>query len=158
LDFGALALIGAIEMFAKVISRWGLDGAFMRYYLDRDEGERRQRLTSTILGFILGANLVLFSVALLVSGPLSRGLFDAAPQYVLALRLMLINTFLIALTFVPFHSMRMRNQAATYSAFTFARSIGTVIFRIVLVIGLRLGVTGWYLADLTVTLILMPLL
>ena len=44
--------------------------------------------------------------------------------------------------------MRMRNEAATYSAFTFARSAGTVVLRIVLVIGLRLGVTGMYLADL----------
>ena len=41
-----------------------------------------------------------------------------------ALRLMLVNTFLIAFTFVPFHVMRMQNEAVTYSAFTFARSAG----------------------------------
>jgi len=35
--------------------------------------------------------------------------------------------------------VRMRNEAATFSAFAFGRSVGTVILRIVLVIGARLG-------------------
>jgi hypothetical protein len=52
---------------------------------------------------------------------------------------MLINTFLISLTFVPFHVMRLRNQALTYSALTFGRSAGTLILRILLVIKLGWG-------------------
>ncbi len=65
---------------------------------------------------------------------------------------MLINTFLISLTFVPFHVMRLRNEAATYSALVFARSAGTVAAQILLVIGLGWGLTGWFAADLIVTL------
>ena len=54
--------------------------------------------------------------------------------------------------------MRCANAAVTYSALTFARSAGTLVLRIVLVIGLRLGITGIYLADLVVTLDPVPLL
>ena len=154
-DFGGLALLLALEAFAKVISRWGLDGAFMRFYLDRDDGSSRQQFASTIVWFILGADLVLFGGALLASGAVGRRLFDS-PIYLPALRLMLINIFLISVTFVPFHTMRMRNQAATYSAFSFARSVGTMLLRPLFVIVLHWGVTGLYLADLVVTIALWP--
>jgi O-antigen/teichoic acid export membrane protein len=154
-DYGALALVGAIEAFAKVISRWGLDGAFMRYYHDR--GADLPRLASTILWFLLGVDVLVFGTGLGLTVWLGPRLF-ADPGYVTALRVMLVNTFLISFTFLPFHSMRMRNEAASYSLFAFARSVGTLLLRIALVIILGLGLTGIYLADLVVTLALLPFL
>lgn len=154
-DYGALALIGALEAFARIASRLGLDGAFMRFYHER--GDLLPRMASTIVWFLLAANVVLFGTAGLVSGWLGGWLFDD-PQYVRALRLMLLNTFLMALTFVPFHAMRMQNEAITYSAFAFARSAGTLVLRIVFVIGLGYGLTGMYVADLVVTVALVPLM
>lgn len=156
-DYGALATIGAIEMLAKLVSRWGLDGAFMRYYHDRPAGGPLERLTSTIVWFTLAADVVVFGAALAGAGALAGWLFPGTP-YLPAFRLMLINTFLISLTFVPFHVMRLRNEAATYSALVFARSAGTVAAQILLVLGLGWGLTGWFAADLIVTLLLMPVL
>jgi O-antigen/teichoic acid export membrane protein len=156
-DYGALALIGAIEMIAKIISRWGLDGSFMRFFHDRDEHGTLPRLTSTIVWFTLAADALVFGVLLILSGSIAAWLFPH-PTYLLAFRFMLVNTFLISLTFIPFHSMRMRNEATTYSALVFARSIGTVIMRIVLIIGLRWGLAGSYAADLVMTIILLPIL
>lgn len=154
-DYGALAILIALEAFAKVISRLGLDGAFMRYFHDR--GDDVPRLASTIAWFLVATNAVLFGGAWLAAPALGRRLFDD-PQYIGALRLMLVNTALMSLTFIPFHVMRLKNQAATYSAFAFARSIGTLILRIVFVIGLGQGVTGMYAADLVVTLVIVPLM
>jgi O-antigen/teichoic acid export membrane protein len=154
-DYGALALIGAVEAFAKVASRWGLDGAFMRYYHER--GDAMPRFTSTILWFLLAVNVVVFGIALALTGPIAGRIFDD-PSYVVALRLMLLNIFLVAFTFVPFHTMRLRNEAATYSAFTFARSVGQLILRIVCVISLGMGITGWYVADVAVTVVLLPMM
>jgi len=71
---------------------------------------------------------------------------------------MLVNMFLVTFTFFPFHAMRLRDAAVAYSALTFTRSAGTLVLRIVLVIGYGLGITGVYLADLALTLILWPLL
>ena len=154
-DYGALALIIAIEAFAKVFSRLGLDGAFMRYFHER--GDDLPRFSSTIAWFLLMVNVVAFSAAWWLAAPLGRRLFND-PQYITALRLMLINTFLITLTFIPFHVMRMKNMAATYSGFTFARTVGTLVLRIVLVIGLGWGISGMFAADLVVTLVLLPLM
>ncbi|MEO8480729.1 MAG: lipopolysaccharide biosynthesis protein [Acidobacteriota bacterium] len=156
-DFGALALIGAIEAFSKVINRWGLDGAFMRYYHERDEGRHRQVMTSTIIWFMVVANGTLLAITLLASGRLAR-MMSLGPEYLPALRLMLVNIALVAFTFVPFHVMRLRHEAAVFSMFTFARSVGTVVLRILFVIGLRYGVAGVYLSDLLLTLVLLPLM
>jgi O-antigen/teichoic acid export membrane protein len=156
-DLGALLIILSIETFAKVISRWGLDGAFMRFYLDREDGAPRQRMASTILWFVLGADAILLAVALLASRWVAGRLFED-PDNLVALRLMLVNTFLMSLTFAPFHSMRMRDQAATYSAFSFARSVGTLALRVLFVIVAGLHVTGMYLADLVLTLLILPVL
>ena len=156
-DYGAIAIITSIETFAKIINRWGLDGAFMRFFLERPEGRPRQQLTSSILLFMLIVDGVLLLLALAGSGVFIRTLFDDA-NYAVALRLMFVNTFLLGFTFVPFLVMRIGNEARAYSAFTFARSAGTTLLRVAFVIGAGLGVTGIYLADLLVTFALLPLL
>jgi len=156
-DFGALGALTAVEAFIKVINRWGLDGAFMRFYLERDAGEPRRRMASSIALFLIGANSLLLALGLVGASWLAN-VRHIDPGYALSLRLMLVNITLISLTFFPFHVMRMENAAISYSAFTFARAAGTVILRIVLVIGLRTGLAGVYLSDLTMTLILLPLL
>jgi O-antigen/teichoic acid export membrane protein len=154
-DYGALGLIIAIEMIARILSRWGLDGAFMRFYGERAAGRPLETLTSTIVWFVLAADVVLFGVLFALSGWIGRSLF---PAELTAFRLMLLNTFLLGLTFVPFHVMRLRNQATAYSGLVFARSAGTVAVRLVLVIGLGWGLTGWFAADVIVTLALLPIL
>lgn len=154
-DYGALSLILAIEGLTKIVSRWGLDGAFMRYYHDRPAGQALETLTSTIVWFTLAADSLAFLVLFGASGWIAEQLF---PGYAIAFRLMLVNTFLISLTFVPFHLMRLRNEAATYSALVFARSAGTVLLQAVLVIGLGWKLAGWFAADLIVTIVLLPIL
>lgn len=156
-DYGALGLIGAIEMVARIVSRWGLDGAFMRYFHERPTGGSIERLTSTIVWFILAADIAVFGAAFAASGWIGARLFPE-PVYVLALRLMLLNTFLLSLTFVPFHVMRLRNEAVTYSALAFARSAGTVLLQGAMVIGLGWGLAGWVAADVLMTLFLLPVL
>ncbi|HXT71507.1 MAG TPA: lipopolysaccharide biosynthesis protein [Vicinamibacterales bacterium] len=156
-DYGAIAIITAFEGIAKIVSRLGLDGAFMRHFHDRAAGGPLERMASTIVWFLLGVNILVFAPAIALSGWVGdRFMHNIA--YVPAFRLMLINTFLISLTFVPFHLMRLRNEAVTYSGFVFARSAGTTLLRGVLVMGLGWGFTGWYAADLILTLALWPLL
>jgi O-antigen/teichoic acid export membrane protein len=156
-DYGALAVIISIETFTRVVSRLGLDGAYMRAYHDRAEDGTLPRLTSTLLYAVLGFNAALAAIAIAGSAWLAGWLLEGT-QYVRALQLMFLNTALISATFIPFHLMRLRNQAVAFSAFTFSRSIGTVILRIVFVIGMGWGVTGMYAADLVVTGVLVPLL
>ncbi len=156
-DYGSLGVVLAIEMIARIVSRWGLDGAFMRYYHDRPAGGPLERLTSTIVWFIAGADVIVFGVALAASGWIGAR-FSFQPPHLLALRLMLVNTFLISLTFVPYHSMRLRHEAATYSGLVFARSLGTLLLRIALILWLRWNIAGVFAADVIMTVILLPIL
>ncbi len=68
-----------------------------------------------------------------------------------ALRILLLNTFIIGFYFIPFHVLRMTNQPATFVALTTSRAAATLLTRFALIIGVGLGVTGFVLADLIVS-------
>ena len=68
-----------------------------------------------------------------------------------ALRILLLNTFVIGFYFIPFHVLRMTDRPTTFVALTTSRSAATLLTRFALIIGLDLGVTGFVLADLIVS-------
>jgi O-antigen/teichoic acid export membrane protein len=161
-DYGVLAQLGAVEVVAKIVFRCGLDGSFMRFYYDYPDDGDRQRLASTIFFFLLALNSALL-VASIATAPAAAGwLFawegNGVAARVLALRLVLANTFLIGFTFLPFHLLRMQKRAAEFSALTLARSISTLLLRIALVVGFGYGVLGIVVADLVVTVLVLAVL
>jgi O-antigen/teichoic acid export membrane protein len=155
-DYGALALLIGVEAVSKIAFRWGLDGAFMRFYHEPPDGNL-PRLASTLLFFLAGASGCLMIAAWLGSEALSRHLFGS-DVYLLPLRLVLINAFLLTFTFLPFHAMRMRQEAVAFSAFALARSTATLLLRLLLVVWADWRLLGIAVADLIVTSALIPLL
>jgi O-antigen/teichoic acid export membrane protein len=156
-DYGILALLGTVESLVKLCSRWGVDGSFMRFWYEcRDDGER-QRLSSTIFFFLLALNGALLLVSVLAAPFLSTRLLGS-PGYTLALQLVLLNTFAIAFTFIPFHVLRIQNRSREFSALTLARSVSTLVLRIVLIVGFGLGVMGIVVADVIVTGVMMAVI
>jgi O-antigen/teichoic acid export membrane protein len=156
-DYGVLALLGSVEVLAKIAFRLGLDGSFMRFYYDYDDPVARRRLASTIFFFLLAVNGALLALSVLLSPWLGDALFGSG-RHLRALQLTLLNTFAIGFTFFPFHLMRMEKRAAEFSALALARSVSTLVLRIVLVVGAGLGVMGVVLADTFVTAVLMLVL
>ena len=71
---------------------------------------------------------------------------------------MLLNTFAIGFTFIPFHVLRMQQRAREFSLLAFARSVSTLVLRLVLVVGLGYGVMGVVVADLVVTAVLLAVM
>ena len=139
-DYGALALILGVETFTKILFRFGLDGAFMREWQDCADDHARRTLTSTLLIFLILASGGLLLLAQLAMPWLAASLCGhAAGTYTVALRLVLLHTFLLTFTFVPFHLMRIEKAAVTFSAFTFGRSVTTLLLRILLVLQLGWG-------------------
>jgi O-antigen/teichoic acid export membrane protein len=149
-DYGILGLLGGIEAATKLFFRWGLDGSFMRFWYDCPDQAARQRLASTIFFFLLAVNAVLLGIALLAAPFLSSRMLGLS-GYTLALQLVLLNTFAIGFTFIPFHVLRMEQRTRDYSALTFARSAATLVLRVTLVVGLQLGIWGVVIADIVVT-------
>jgi O-antigen/teichoic acid export membrane protein len=156
-DYGILALLGGVEVIAKILFRCGLDGSFMRFFHDFDDNRGRQQLASTIFFFLLTLNGVVLLAALAASPWLARVLFDD-PVAALPLQLVLINTFVIAFTFFPFHVLRMENRSTEFSALAILRSAATVVVRLTLVVGAGLGLMGVVIADVAVTCALMIVL
>ncbi len=153
-DYGILALLASIEAPVKLFFRWGVDGAFMRYWTECSTDRDRQRLSSTLFFFLLAVNgtLLLLSIA---AAPILSGRLLHSTAYTLALQLVLINTFAIGFTFIPFHVLRLEKRAVEFTGLTFARSLSTLVLRIVLVMGMGLGVLGVVVADIVVTCALM---
>jgi O-antigen/teichoic acid export membrane protein len=152
-DYGVLALLGSVEAIVKLFFRWGVDGSFMRFWFDCADERARQRLASTLFLFLLGLNGVLLAAAV-VAAPFTASSIGGA-RHTLALQLVLLNTFAIGFTFIPFHVLRMEKRAREFSVLAFARSAATLILRLVLVIGLGYGVMGVVAADLIVTAVLL---
>ena len=155
-DYGILAQLGAVEVLTKIVARWGLDGSFMRFFYDSPEREDRQRLASSIFFFLLFSNGVLLLASMLGSRWLASALYSE--EGTTALRLVLLNTLVMSFTFLPFHVLRMEKRSIEYSLLTLARSVVTVVLRLVLIVGFGQGVLGVVLADVIVTAILMLVL
>jgi len=153
-DYGVLALLASVEATVKLFFRWGVDGAFMRFWYDCADESERQRLASTLFLFLLAANGVLL-VGSLVAAPFLSARLLQSEGYTLALQLVLMNTFAIGFTFIPFHVLRIQGRAREFSGLTLARSASTLVLRLVLVVGAGLGVMGVVVADVIVTAVLL---
>jgi O-antigen/teichoic acid export membrane protein len=149
-DYGIIAMLLTIEAVAKVVFRWGVDTAFMRLYYDCKDQQARQRLASTIFLFLLAVNGSLLFAAVALSGWLSRSIFGTA-EHGRLVTMVIANTFVVGFYFIPFQVLRIKEQSREFIALVFARSAGTLVLRLVLVIGARLGVFGVVAADLIVT-------
>jgi O-antigen/teichoic acid export membrane protein len=153
-EYGALAILLVFEAFLKPLQRAGLGDSFVRFFYDYPDEENRRTLAGTIVVSLLGVNAVLLLVLLLAAPQLAVTVLGTA-DYTLALSLLAINGAMAAFFVVPFSLLRIQERATRLASLTFARSLGTVLARLVLVVGLRLGVVGIMLADVVVTVVLL---
>jgi O-antigen/teichoic acid export membrane protein len=156
-DYGVIGLLLTVEAVSKILFRWGVDASFMRLYYDCPDRVSRQRLASTIFWFLAAVNGTLLLAALAATPALSRHLFST-DRYATVLALTLVNTFVVGFYFLPFHVLRIKGQSPRFIALSFSRSAGTLVLRLALVVGLKLGVLGVVLADVVVTAIFTALL
>ncbi|MFN8058816.1 MAG: polysaccharide biosynthesis C-terminal domain-containing protein [Vicinamibacterales bacterium] len=150
IDYGILGLLQSIEVVAKIVFRFGLDGSFMRMFFDCADDRARQRLASTIFLFLAIVDGLVLLPLLVFAGPLADRLFGIT-GYDHVLQLSLVNIFVMGFSFIPFHVLRIEERAVVFSALTLARSVGTIAARLTLVIGLGMGVFGVVLADIVVS-------
>lgn len=153
-EYGALALLLVLEAFLKPVYRLGLGTSFVRFYYDYTDERSRQTLAGTIVILLLGAGVVLLAILLAAAGDLTA-LVIGSSDYVRAFALLALNLALTSFFLVPFGILRVQERSTTLASITFARSSGTLIVRLVLVVGLGLGVLGIMLADVIVSLVLL---
>ena len=153
-EYGALAVLLLFEAFLKPVHRLGLGASFIRFYYDYDDAGDRKTLGGTVLLLLAGLNAGLLAL-LLLAAPAVTTLAFGSGVYTLAFVLLMVNGSTTSLFVVPFGLLRIQERPARLASLTFARSFGTVLVRLVLVVGLRQGVLGIMLADVIVTLVLL---
>jgi O-antigen/teichoic acid export membrane protein len=149
-EIGAFGILLGWEAIVRIVFRWGLEGAFLRLYYEQPDDETKRRLAGTIAILLAAANGVLLVLLMAASGLIDRLFFRTEPlQW--AFVLLVLNCFVSGFFFLPMTLFRVREQATRAASVTLVRSIGTIVLRILLVLGLRLGVTGLMIADLVVS-------
>jgi O-antigen/teichoic acid export membrane protein len=149
-DYGVWNMLLTASLVAKIVFRWGVDAAFMRFFYDCENDQARQRLASTILFFLVAANGTIL-LAALVAAPFCSDWYFKAPGQTLPLQLMIVSTFVGGFFFLPFHVFRIRSQARLFSMLTFTRSAATVASRVLLVLVFHFGVMGLVASELAIT-------
>ena len=152
-EYGALALLLVVEALLKVVFRWGLDTSFLRFYYDCKTDEERKTLAGTLAIAMAVVNCALTAGLLLLAGPINQVLFES-DAFVNAYRLLVLNSLASAFLFLPFNLLRIQERARFFAALTFLRALGTIVGRLVLVVGFGFGVLGLILADVIVTVAL----
>ncbi|MBF84420.1 MAG: hypothetical protein CL489_08065 [Acidobacteria bacterium] len=149
-DYGVLALVLVLEAVLKPLYRWGLDTSFLRLYYDcRNDAERRT-LAGTIILFLLGANGGLTLLLLAFAPAISSALFGVH-DHVTILSLLFANGFIASFIFPALTRLQIQEKSRAYATLNFVRSLGTIVLRLVFVVGLRWNVTGIVLADVIVS-------
>lgn len=156
-EYGALALLLLCEAFLKVVNRWGLDHGLLRLYYEQPTPEARRTLAATVAVFIGTANSIIALLLIAFAVPVNQRLFGTT-EFIGPYRWLVLNNFIGAFLFLPLTQLRVEERARQYAALTFLRSFGTVLVRLALVVGLRLGVLGLVLADVIVTVTLLAAL
>ena len=155
-EYGALALLLVFEAVLKIINRWGLDAAFLRFYYEYPVEERRT-LAGTIAGFFILANGLVAALMLVLSGPINRAMFDSL-EFIWPFRLLIINIFLSTFLVLPMGLLRIQERARLFASLNFGLSFGTIVLRLLFVVALRLGIFGVLLADVVMTIVMLAFL
>jgi O-antigen/teichoic acid export membrane protein len=152
-EYGALALLLVFEAVLKIISRWGMDAAFLRLYYEHPAGER-STLAGTIAGFFALANGALAVLLLALAAPINRALFDSL-EFIWPYRLLIVNIFLSTFLVLPLTLLRIQERARLFATINFSLSFGTIVLRLLFVVGLGFGIFGILLADVVMTVVLL---
>jgi O-antigen/teichoic acid export membrane protein len=152
-EYGALALLLVFEAVLKIVSRWGLDAAFLRFYYEHPAEERRT-LAGTIAAFFALANGAVTVLLLALAVPINRALFDSL-EFLWPYRLLIVNIFLSTFLVLPFTLLRIQERARVFASLNFGLSFGTIILRLLFVVALGFGIFGILLADVIMTVVLL---
>lgn len=149
-DYGIITMLLTIEAAAQVLFRWGVDTAFMRLYYDCADQRARQRLSSTIFLFLLTMNGAVAGAGIAAAGLLSQLLFHTR-AHTLLIQLVIANTFAGGFFFMPFQVLRINEKPTQFVSLAFTQTAGTIVARLVLVVGFHLEVFGIVMADVVIT-------
>jgi O-antigen/teichoic acid export membrane protein len=140
----AETLLTAIIL-VSIVLRFGVGEAFVRFYFDDDDQQRRDRLARRTVSFVLVTSTIVALVAVALAGPLSRallGIEDATLMAYGALGLWAFTNLEIA-----YALLRVDERRRTYLRASVANVVLTVALTVTLVVGFDAGARGYVLGN-----------
>ena len=147
-DFGVLSIALVLPALLADIANGGIIMAFYRFYFDSEQDDGRRAIAGTAAWFnILSTGGVVGSL-LVLSGGLA-GLFFGSASYQAVFQLALCVIFLSNLTRFGFALLRVERRTRLYAALNLVRVCISLASTIYFVAGLKLGVAGVLLGQVT---------
>lgn len=150
---GVYTLVFSYIVVMTVIYSYGLDTAFFRFYIIDDTDEGRNRVFSTAYISVIITSIVLSSLFFLFRVPLAAHLFSPdVHQLPVNLPLMISMAagilFFDSLMLMPFLIMRAEEKPMQFIFFKFLNVVINFACNIVLLVHLKMGIEGIFIANL----------
>lgn len=138
-DYGHVTLIYVFIAFMNVFFTYGMDAAFLRFYL-LEESERRQVYSTSFLTILIST--VGLSAAVYLGAPFISTLISTSRTLNQYVRLAALVLCLDALMVIPFACLRGEGRAAWFAALKTMKAVIELGCNLWLVVGRHAGVEG----------------
>jgi len=158
-EYGAAALLFSSLAILTVFFSYGMDVAFLRYFVLADRKEDKRIIFSTAFLALVFSGILFSGFMLMFPVPFSKIIFDS-PDFTLLIRLAAGILFADTLCLIPYLVLRGEEKSKAFVAVKLFNILLNVGLNIILIVYLRQGVKGIFIsnviASITTLLVLMP--
>ena len=144
-DYGYAETLLTFIILASIVLRVGVGEAFVRFWFDDEDAERRERLARTTVTVVATTTTVAALAGLLVAGTLSELLLDTRDATLLACGLLGLWAF--TNLEVAYALLRVEERRAAFVRASLANVVLTVTLTVLLVVVLDQGARGYVLGN-----------
>ena len=145
-DFGASQVVYAFIAVMTIIYTFGIDAAFLRYFILSDDKEKRRQVFSTAFWAIFSA-VILFTFCTIYFSDWIGRLLISEGDYSNLIQLTGIILMFDALAFLPFLYLRAEEKSALYTLLKFVNVLINVALNVYLIVYLKRGVEAIFVAN-----------
>jgi O-antigen/teichoic acid export membrane protein len=156
-ELGVRTLVYSAAAFLGLFYTIGLDNAFLRYFMDREYGERKDEVLSTAFSFTTAIGLAFLAAALVFDGFFSR-VIAGDPSYRSLIRLLFLILVLDTVVVYPTLVLRAENRMRYYSLVALVRFVLFIALNLLFVVAMKRGLDGVFEANLIVVAVIAVML
>jgi len=146
-DYGVVTLVLAWLGIMTIISTYGVDAAFLRYYILTDSQDDKRHIFNTGFWSIVLLSAAILAFSILLASPLANWMLDSS-AYRHVIILMAGILLFDSMSIIPFLLLRAEERSRLYVALKVANVIVNFLTTYFFVVKLGRGVTGVFEANL----------
>ena len=151
--YGYVETLLTAVILLSIVLRLGVGEAFIRFYYDDTDGERRDLIASAAVGFSLATTTVAALIGVLFSGTLSRALLGVHDPVLFDLAMLGIWAF--TNLEIAYARLRADERTGTYMRASIANVVMTISLTVYLVVGRHDGARGLLAGNYTASTVVL---